>query len=217
MPSQLLTSIIDGLLLGSVYGVAAMGLTLIWGVMNVINLAHGPIMALGMFGVYLLFATLGMNPYLGLGLTAVFGFVLGVVIYYVAVQRIINAPHLSSLLSTYAVSMIIIGLGTAFFTTSPRNVDFSLVTFTLGALSIPGTRIMGAVSAFLVAGARSLLVSLWPVADESTSRLMRSFYRHRQTMGAAQALRTAQVEALGRREDGAPLFWAPFVLVGDWR
>ena len=152
MPSQLLTSIIDGLLLGSVYGVAAMGLTLIWGVMNVINLAHGPIMALGMFGVYLLFATLGMNPYLGLGLTAVFGFVLGVVIYYVAVQRIINAPHLSSLLSTYAVSMIIIGLGTAFFTTSPRNVDFSLGTFTLGALSIPGTRIMGAVAAFLVAG-----------------------------------------------------------------
>ncbi len=159
MPSQLLTSIIDGLLLGSVYGVAAMGLTLIWGVMNVINLAHGPIMALGMFGVYLLFATLGMNPYLGLGLTAVFGFVLGVVIYYVAVQRIINAPHLSSLLSTYAVSMIIIGLGTAFFTTSPRNVDFSLGTFTLGALSIPGTRIMGAVSAFLVAGALWLFLN----------------------------------------------------------
>ena len=51
----LLNSIIDGLLLGFVYGLAAMGLTLIWGVMNVINLSHGPIIALGMYGVYILF------------------------------------------------------------------------------------------------------------------------------------------------------------------
>jgi len=48
----LLTSLPDGILLGFVYGIAAMGLTLIWGVMNVINLAHGPIIALGMFGTF---------------------------------------------------------------------------------------------------------------------------------------------------------------------
>jgi branched-subunit amino acid ABC-type transport system permease component len=44
--------LVDGLLIGFVYGIAAMGLTLIWGVMNVINLSHGPIIALGSFGVY---------------------------------------------------------------------------------------------------------------------------------------------------------------------
>ena len=43
-----------------------MGLTLIWGVMSVINLAHGPVIALGMFGTYLLFTHLGVNPYLGM-------------------------------------------------------------------------------------------------------------------------------------------------------
>jgi len=99
---------------------------------------------------------------------------------------------------------------------SARLVTLSACSSGLGKVS-GGDEFWGFKRAFLVAGARSLLVSLWPVADESTSRLMRSFYRHRQTMGAAQALRTAQVEALGRREDGAPLFWAPFVLVGDWR
>jgi len=62
----LLASLPDGILLGFVYGVAAMGLTLIWGVMNVINLSHGPIIALGMFGTYLIFNKLGINPYLGL-------------------------------------------------------------------------------------------------------------------------------------------------------
>jgi len=150
--NQLLPSVIDGLLLGSVYGVAAMGLTLIWGVMNVINLAHGPIMALGMFCIYFLFSALGMNPYVGVVAAAGLGFALGIVIYYVAVQRVINAPHLSSLLSTYAVSMIIIGLGTAAFTTSPRNVDFSLGTLTLWTLTVPGSRVLGALAAFLVAG-----------------------------------------------------------------
>lgn len=84
--------LIDGLLIGFVYGIAAMGLTLIWGVMNVINLAHGPIIALGMFGVYLAFTELGMNPYLALPLVAILGLLLGMLIYAVAIHRVINAP-----------------------------------------------------------------------------------------------------------------------------
>ena len=56
--SGILASMIDGLLIGSVYGLAAMGLSLIWGVMDVINLTHGAMIALGMFGMYLLFLSL---------------------------------------------------------------------------------------------------------------------------------------------------------------
>ena len=66
MLNQLSASIVDGLLIGFVYGIAAMGLTLIWGVMRVINLAHGATMALGMFCTYFLFSDLAVNPYLGL-------------------------------------------------------------------------------------------------------------------------------------------------------
>ena len=65
----LLASLVDGLLIGSVYGLAAMGLTLIWGVMRVTNLAHGAFIALGMFGVYGLFNA-GVKPYVGLFLVA---------------------------------------------------------------------------------------------------------------------------------------------------
>lgn len=53
--SGIVASMIDGLLVGSVYGLAAMGLSLIWGVMDVINLTHGAMIALGMFGMYMLF------------------------------------------------------------------------------------------------------------------------------------------------------------------
>ena len=148
----LIPSLIDGLLLGFVYGIAAMGLTLIWGVMNVINLAHGAIMALGMFGVYLFFTYIGIHPYIALFLVAGLGLLLGIVIYFIAVNRVIDEPHLSSLLSTFAVNMIIIGLGTAVFSASPRNVDFSMGSFTAGPVTILGTRVMAAVMSIAVTG-----------------------------------------------------------------
>lgn len=142
--------LVDGLLLGFVYGIAAMGLTLIWGVMNVINLSHGPIIALGSFGVYLLFTGLGMNPYLALILVAVAGLLVGVLIYAIAIHRVINAPHLSTLLATFSVNMIIIGLGTAAFTTTPRTVNFSLGSFNAGPVTVLGTRLVAALAAVFV-------------------------------------------------------------------
>lgn len=145
----LLASIADGLLIGFIYGIAAMGLSLIFGVMDVINLAHGPIIALGMFGVHQLFTALGVHPYIALILVAIIGLILGVIIYLIAVQRVIDAPHLSSLLATFSVNMIIIGLGTAAFSTAPYNVEFSLGRVTIGPITLLGTRIIGALAALL--------------------------------------------------------------------
>lgn len=149
----LIASLPDGILLGFVYGVAAMGLTLIWGVMNVINLSHGPIIALGMFGTYLAFIKLGINPYLALFIIAAMGLLLGILIYAVAVHRVINAPHLSSLLATFSVNMIIIGIGTALFTTSPYNVEFNMGRIEIGSTTLLGTRLIAALVAILVTGA----------------------------------------------------------------
>src|SRR5438128_2580410 len=102
----LLPSAIDGLMLGFVYGLAAMGLTLIFGVMKVINLSHGPVIALGMFAVFLLFSSFGINPYLGVLAAAVIGLLFGTLIYFVAVDRVINAPELKSF-----VIVVLGGLG----------------------------------------------------------------------------------------------------------
>lgn len=153
MLDQLIPSLVDGLLIGFVYGVAAMGLSLIWGVMRVINLAHGPIIALGMFGVYFAFNTLNLNPYLTLLLAAAAGLLVGIAIYGVAVHRVINAPHLSTLLATFSVNMMIIGSGTALFTTSPYNVDFDLGRLTIGPITLPVTRLVAAGAAVLVTAA----------------------------------------------------------------
>lgn len=147
-----LSSVTDGVLLGFVYGLAAMGLALIWGVMDVINLAHGPIIALGMFGIYLLYTNIALNPYLAILLVAVLGLLLGVIIYGIAVHRVIDAPHLSTLLATFSVNMIIIGIGTSLLTTTPRNIDFTLGSLHLGPISVPWTRAAAAFAAILVSG-----------------------------------------------------------------
>jgi len=74
--SVLLNSGADGLMLGLVYGLAAMGLSLIWGVMRVINLSHGAAVVSGMFGVFLVSSTLNINPYLSLVIVAAAGLAL---------------------------------------------------------------------------------------------------------------------------------------------
>lgn len=149
----LIPSAIDGLMLGFVYGLAAMGLTLIFGVMRVINLAHGPVIALGMFAVLVLSQTFGISPYLALALVLVLGLAFGVVIYFIAVDRVINAPELTTLLATFSVNLMIIGIGTVIFTTTPRAVDVDLGALRSGGITVLGTHIVAVLISIVVAAA----------------------------------------------------------------
>src|ERR1700691_3187234 len=124
----ILASIIDGVLVGLVYGLAAMGLTLIWGVMDVINLTHGTMIVAGMFALYLLTSALGVPPYFALPPVMVGGFLVGMALYWIAVILMTGRPPLMSLLSTFAVNLVLIGIGTAVWGTALFNV----------AVSVPG-------------------------------------------------------------------------------
>jgi branched-subunit amino acid ABC-type transport system permease component len=149
---EFMSFVADGLLMGFVYGVAAIGMSLIWGVMRVINLSHNMLIVSGMFGVYLLFNNLAINPYLAIILMGVVGLIMGIVIYTVAVHRVINAPQLSTLLATFSVSMIMTGMATAAWTTSPHNIEYSLGSVSLGPVTLPITRLVAALVAILAAG-----------------------------------------------------------------
>lgn len=80
-----------------------------------------------------------------------------------------------------------------------------------------GDEFMGFERVFLGAGARSLIITLWPIVDVSTAQLMTVFYRQLQSAPLADALRAAQLELLRSSQYGDPLFWAAFSPVGDWR
>src|SRR2546428_6074516 len=148
----LIPSAIDGLMLGFVYGLAAMGLTLIFGVMRVINLSHGPVIALGMFVTYVLFTgPLALNPSLGIVAALVIGLAFGVVEYFIALDRVINAPELTTLLATFSVNLMIVGLATSTFTTTPRAIDISLGSLSAGNVTVLGTHLVAVFVAITVA------------------------------------------------------------------
>jgi branched-subunit amino acid ABC-type transport system permease component len=145
-----IASSVDGLMIGFVYGLMAMGLTLIFGVMKVINLGHGPVIVIGMFSVLVLSQALSINPYLTFPLVIVFGIFFGIVMYFVALHRVINAPELTTLLATFSVNLMITGLMTVIFSTTPRGLDVSLGSLQFGAVTILGTRVTAVLIAIVV-------------------------------------------------------------------
>ena len=154
----ILASVIDGILVGAVYGLAAMGLTLIWGVMNVINLAHGAIIVIGMFVLYMLASMLGLPAYAAMPVMIVLGFVVGIALYWIGVHRMIGRPELMSLLSTFALNMVLIGLGTALVDHQPVQCAGHLPGVSWQGYTFTGTHIMAAVLAVVIAGLLYLLL-----------------------------------------------------------
>jgi branched-chain amino acid transport system permease protein len=148
----ILASILDGVLVGAVYGLAAMGLTLIWGVMNVINLTHGAMIVAGMFGLYYFASVAGLPVYAAIPPIALAGFCFGVCLYWVSVHRVIGRPPLMSLLATFAANLVLIGLGTAAWGTVLFNVPVSLPGISYEGYTFTGTHMMAAVLTAAIAG-----------------------------------------------------------------
>src|SRR5262245_61278323 len=147
----IIASIIDGVLVGLVYGLAAMGLTLIWGVMDVINLTHGTMIVAGMMALYLISGALGISPYFTLPPILIGGFFVGFALYWIAVHRMMGRPPLMSLLSTFSVNLVLIGLGTAVWGTALFNVEVSVPGLSIGRYTFPGAHILATVLAALMA------------------------------------------------------------------
>ena len=95
----IIASIIDGVLVGLVYGLAAMGLTLIWGVMDVINLTHGTMIVAGMMALYLISGGLGVSPYFTLPPILIGGFFVGAALYWATPFEPWRAAAISLLVS----------------------------------------------------------------------------------------------------------------------
>jgi len=108
--------------------------------------------------MYLLFTGLGINPYLAAVVSGAVGLVLGFGIYRVAIQRVLDASHLSTLMATFAVNMILVGLGTAVFSTNQRAVDVNLGSLTVGSVTVQVTRLVAALVSILLAGALYLFL-----------------------------------------------------------
>jgi branched-chain amino acid transport system permease protein len=132
---------VSGILLGGVYALLAGGLNLIFGVMRVINLAHGELLMLGAYTTFWLFVRGGLNPILSLLITMPLLFLLGAVAQRYLVGRVVRRPLLVSLLMTFGISLFLSGLAQQLWTNDFRSVPYlsgSIDPFGLGlALSRP--------------------------------------------------------------------------------
>jgi branched-chain amino acid transport system permease protein len=129
-----------------------MGITLIWGVMNVVNLTHGALIVGGMFALYISTSAFGVPPYLALPPIFVAGFLFGLLLYWIAVHRMIGRPPLMSLLSTFSINLVLIGLGTAVWGTRLFNVAVTLPGVSWNRYTFPGTHILAAGLTAVLAG-----------------------------------------------------------------
>ena len=111
MAHQIATAIVDGILIGGVYALMAVGLTLIFGVLDIINIAQGVLVILGAYLSYSLFTKAHIDPFLGLLITIPAMFVVGVVMHWAFIRRLRGTERTSmTLLVTYAVALIVEGV-----------------------------------------------------------------------------------------------------------
>jgi len=140
---QLLQQVVNGLLIGFMYALIAIGLTLIWGVMNIVNFAHGDFLMVGMFTSFWLYTLYGLDPVFSIPLCTALLFVIGVLIYRFVVSKVMSGPMLAQLVVTFGVSIFIANLAVYLWTPDFRLISKPLLsgTWVIGEvqLSIPKT------------------------------------------------------------------------------
>jgi branched-chain amino acid transport system permease protein len=152
--------LLNGFLFGGVYSLMAVGLTLIFGVMRVVNFAHGDMMVWGMYLAYLSSLRLGLDPYVSFVLCAAALFVLGWAVQRGLVNRIIDAPHEMQILLMLGVALVLENAALVSFGPEPRRVRsaLSLATVWAGPFFLDVARVVTFALALVLTGLLSLFL-----------------------------------------------------------
>lgn len=151
----------NGLLLGGLYALLAVGLTLIFGVLRVVNFAHAEFMMLGMFGTYWIWRLAGIDPYLAVLLVVPLIFALGIIVDRLVLQRTIGAPEVTVVFATLGLSILMQNAALTMWTADIRSVttDYSGMVFRAGGVRISVPMAISFVVAMLAAAALWLFLT----------------------------------------------------------
>jgi branched-chain amino acid transport system permease protein len=147
MSMTLLQVVVSGLLLGAVYALFSSGLTLIWGMMNVVNFAHGDFVMLGMYTAVVVWTALGGGPWASVPIAAILIATLGVVSYFLLVRHIMKGPMLAQILGTFGLALFLRYAAFWTFGANFRTLPDTLVghSFVLGGIRFEGSRLLAGV------------------------------------------------------------------------
>ena len=146
-------AIVSGLLLGMVIALVALGLTIIWGMMDIVNFAHGEFLMLGMYTGLLTAQAVGMDPLFTLPVAALVGFLLGILCYAGFVKYLLRGPLVAQLLGTFGLMLFLRNLALLVFGSEDRALHSGILvgkSFELGlGIIIPATKLAAAILSVL--------------------------------------------------------------------
>ncbi len=154
---QLAANVLYGMILGAVYGLATMGLSLIFGVLRIVNVGHGAFIMIGAFTAYWMFVLYGLVPVASIAIALVAGMVIGVAIYLAVVRRLIDAPELSTLLAMFAIGIFIEEAAKLAWGANYVGYSWEIGSLSLPFTEIPYTKIVAFASSVVIAA----IVYVW--------------------------------------------------------
>jgi branched-chain amino acid transport system permease protein len=143
---------VNGILLGGLYALMALGLALVWGVLNIVNLAHGAFIMLGAYVAYYLFSLLGVDPILALPVSMAALFVLGYAVQRGILSLIMRGPMFNTLLVTFGLEVVFMYLAQIAFTADVRTINpsYAGANIEVAGITLPLVRILASGIALLL-------------------------------------------------------------------
>ncbi|HET7804633.1 MAG TPA: branched-chain amino acid ABC transporter permease [Pseudolabrys sp.] len=153
----LIQVLINGVLLGGFYAIMALGLALVWGVLNIVNLAHGAFIMLGAYLSWYLYQYGGIDPFIGLPLNAVIMFAVGYAVQRGLLNLVVRAPMFNTLLITFGIEVVLTYLAQLAFSADFRTINppYAGDNITVGSIVIPDVRL------FAFGAAIVLTLAMW--------------------------------------------------------
>lgn len=183
-------TLVNGLVLGTLYACLAVGFSLVWGVLNVINMLHGSFIVLGGYLTYFAWHSYGIHPLVALPFVAVLLFTVGYVTQRVAINPVVSQPVLTTLTLTFGLDLILYNFMTVYYTATPLRVTLDLGILRFGGVVVPVDRLLGM--------GLALLMTLLLYVVMRGSRIGRAIVAVRMDRNAAElmGIRVANIYAI---------------------
>ena len=149
MVDLVVQALVNGLLIGAVYATVAGGLTLVFGVMNIINLAHGDFLMLAMYASFFMYTLTGMDPFVGILVVLPVSCLFGYIVYKILIKRVVHATPVTQVLLTFGLSLVLQNAALGLFSANFRTIDlpYGQSTVSVGNLIIGVPQLFGFVLA----------------------------------------------------------------------
>ncbi|MFQ6117419.1 MAG: branched-chain amino acid ABC transporter permease [Candidatus Bipolaricaulia bacterium] len=144
-------NLVNGVLLGSVYGTMTMGLSFIFGVLRIVNVGHGAFIMVGAYIAFWMFVLFGLPPLVSIPLALIAGMVLGFIFFYLVIRKLVDAPELTTLLATFAIGILLEELAKFMWGPGYRGFHWNVGKWSLPMTTIPMGKIYALIASIVIA------------------------------------------------------------------